>query len=400
MLNARKKMRARTLNQVSPFMLFKLFFYLKDLYSPFNVFRYVSFRTIAALVTALAISLLLYPWFIRTLRKRQIGEVVRDNAQGPEHSEKAGTPTMGGVMIIFSLITSTLLWADISNPYVLVVLSMTVGFSIIGFIDDAMKLTKRNKDGLSGKIRLLAEFGLTGVLFYIVMTHPAFGYDMSFYFPFVSTDASSGIMLPLLVYLPFACFLVVGTGNSVNFTDGLDGLAIGPVIIAAATLLFLAYGSATVLRYEEIVDGRTILHTFDVAKYLRIPSVPGVQELSVFCAAIMGAGIGFLWYNAPPAQVFMGDVGSLGLGGALGTMAVLTKHELLSAIIFGLFLLEAISVIAQTTSYKLTGKRIFRMAPIHHHYEKKGWKETKIVVRFWIVAAILALFALASLKVR
>lgn len=380
-------------------MLFKLFFLLKDSFGPFNIFRYVSFRIIAALITSLVICLWLYPWFIRKLQMRQIGEVVRDSAVGPDHAQKAGTPTMGGVLIVFSVVVSTLLWADISNPHVLLVLFMTVGFAIVGFIDDALKLTKRNKGGLSGKVRLAIEFGLTGTLFYFLMTHPAFGYNDILYLPFVSTEKLS-LALPLFLYIPFAMFLVVGTGNSVNLTDGLDGLAIGPVVIAAATFLILAYGSATVLRYEEVVNGVQVVHTFDVAKYLMIPKVPGVQELAVFCATIIGAGIGFLWYNAFPAQVFMGDVGSLSLGGALGTMAVITKHELLSAIIFGLFLLEAVSVITQTTSYKLTGKRVFRMAPIHHHFEKKGWHEGKIVVRFWIISALLALVALASLKIR
>ena len=378
-------------------MLFKLFFLLKDEYSPFNLFRYVSFRMIAALITSLLICLVLYPWFIRKLQLRQIGEVVRTD--GPDHASKAGTPTMGGVLMLLSVVISTLLWADISNPYVVLVLIVTVGFGVVGFIDDALKLTKRNKAGLSGKIRLTVEFGLTGALMYALLTHSAFGFSQELFLPFVSTQKWS-VTLPLLLYIPFGMFLIVGTGNSVNLTDGLDGLAIGPVIIAAATFLILAYGSATVLRYEEVVAGVKVVHAFDVAKYLMIPKVPGIQELSIFCATIIGAGIGFLWYNAFPAQVFMGDVGSLSLGGALGAMAVVTKHELLSAIIFGLFLLEAISVITQTTSYKLTGKRVFRMAPIHHHYEKKGWHEGKIVVRFWIIAAMLSLIALASLKIR
>lgn len=380
-------------------MLFKLFFLLKDDFSPFNLFRYVSFRVIAALITSLVICLVLYPWFIRKLQLRQIGEVVRSSTSGPDHASKAGTPTMGGVLMLLSVVVSTLLWADISNPYVVLVLGVTVGFGVIGFIDDAIKLTKRNKAGLSGKIRLAAEFGITGLAMYMLLTHPSFGYTQEFYLPFVSIEKWS-IAMPLFIYIPFGMFLMVGTGNSVNFTDGLDGLAVGPVVIAAATFLILAYGSATVLRYEEVTAAGTVVHAFDVAKYLMIPKVPGVQELAIFCATIIGAGVGFLWYNAFPAQVFMGDVGSLSLGGALGAMAVVTKHELLSAIIFGLFLLETVSVITQTTSFKLTGKRVFRMAPIHHHYEKKGWHEGKIVVRFWIIAAMLSLVALASLKIR
>lgn len=380
-------------------MLFKLFFALKDVYGPFNLFRYVSFRVIAALITSLLICLFLYPWFIRKLQERQIGQVIRK--EGPEsHYSKAGTPTMGGVLMLLSVVVTTLLWADLSNAYVGLILVMTVGFGVVGFIDDAMKLREKNTAGLSGKIRLAVEFGLSGILMYFLLTHDAFGYTNELYLPFVSTEKFS-LPLPLLVYIPFMCVAIVGTGNSVNLTDGLDGLAIGPVIIAAGTFLILAYSSATVLSYEEVTQsGEVVTRSFDVARYLRIPQIPGIQELAIFCAAIIGAGLGFLWYNMFPAQVFMGDVGSLSLGAALGTMAVLTKHELLSLIIFGLFVVEALSVIIQTTSYKLTGKRVFRMAPIHHHYEKKNWPETKIVVRFWVISMMLALIALASLKVR
>lgn len=379
-------------------MLFELFFMLKDDFSPFNLFRYVSFRVVAALVTSLLISLSLYPWFIRKLQERQIGQIIRDD--GPEsHYSKAGTPTMGGVLIVLSVVVSTLLWSDLSNLYVGVLLLITVGFGFVGFVDDSMKLREGNTAGLSGKVRLLIEFGLAGVLMYFLLTHPSFHYDTQLYLPFVSTERFS-MHLPIWVYLPFMCIAIVGTGNAVNLTDGLDGLAIGPVIVAAGTFLILAYGSATVLSYTEFVDGQAVRHTFDVAQYLKIPRVPGVQELAIFCAAIIGAGLGFLWYNTFPALVFMGDVGSLALGGALGTMAVVTKHELLSLIIFGLFVLEASSVIIQTTSFKLTGKRVFRMAPIHHHFEKMDLPETRIVVRFWVVSFLLALLALASLKIR
>jgi len=379
-------------------MLFELFFMLKDSFSPFNLFRYVSFRVIASMVTSLMVCLLLYPWFIRKLQERQIGQVIR--AEGPEsHYSKAGTPTMGGVLIVLSVVVSTLLWADLSNPYVGMLLIITVGFGVVGFIDDSMKLRGKSSAGLSGKIRLLIEFGLSGVMMYFLLTHDAFQYDTQLYLPFVSTEKFS-MHLPLYVYIPFMCIAIVGTGNAVNLTDGLDGLAIGPVIVAAGTFLALAYGSATVLSYEEVVQGQKVIHQFDVARYLMIPKVPGVQELAIFCAAIIGAGLGFLWYNTFPALVFMGDVGSLALGGALGTMAVVTKHELLSLIIFGLFVVEASSVIIQTTSYKLTGKRVFRMAPIHHHFEKLDWPETRIVVRFWVISFLLALLALASLKIR
>ena len=379
-------------------MLFKLFFMLKDTFGPFNLFRYVSFRVIAALVTSLFICLFLYPWFIRKLQERQIGQVIRE--EGPEsHYSKAGTPTMGGVLILLSVVVSTLLWADLSNPFVGLILVITVGFGVVGFIDDAMKLRGKNTAGLSGKVRLLIEFGLSGVMMYFLLTHEAFGYSSELYFPFVSTEKFS-LTLPILVYIPFMTVAIVGTGNAVNFTDGLDGLAIGPVIIAAGTFLILAYSSATILSYDEVIQGEVVTRSFDVAKYLMIPQIPGVQELAIFCAAIIGAGLGFLWYNMFPAQVFMGDVGSLPLGGALGTMAVLTKHEILSVIIFGLFVTEALSVIIQTVSFKLTGKRVFRMAPIHHHYEKKNWPETRIVIRFWVIAMMLALIALASLKIR
>lgn len=388
-------------------MLFELFFQLKDEFGALNVFRYVSFRVIAAAITSLLFTLFLYPWFIRRLQTQQIGQVIRDD--GPEsHFDKAGTPTMGGVLILVAVVTSTLLWSDLSNHYVWAILTVTAGFGIIGFIDDFMKIRGQNTAGLSGKIRLLLEFALVGVTLVFVYWEAAFAqagllsgflHETSLYFPFVSVERFS-LSLPLWCYVPFAMFVVVGTGNSVNLTDGLDGLAIGPVIMGAATLGVLAYGSATILQYDAVVDGQAVTYYFDVARYLMIPRVPGVQELAIFCAAVIGGGIGFLWYNTFPAQIFMGDVGSLSLGGALGMLAIVTKHEFLSAIIFGLFLVEAVSVIAQTTSYKLTGKRVFKMAPIHHHFEMKGWPEPKIIVRFWIVSFLLCLIALASLKLR
>jgi phospho-N-acetylmuramoyl-pentapeptide-transferase len=379
-------------------MLFELFFWLKDDITVFNVFRYVSFRVVAALLTALLISFLLYPWFIRKLQRQQIGQIIRQ--EGPQsHFSKAGTPTMGGVLMLFAVVISTLLWADLKNPYVGMILAMTVLFAVVGFFDDYMKLRGRSSAGLSGKSRLAVEFGIALVLMLAMFLSDAFSYSTELYLPFVSTERFS-LTLPLWVYVPFAMFVIVGTANAVNLTDGLDGLAIGPVIIAAGTFLILAWGTATVLHYEEIVEGVRVVHKFDVASYLMIPKVDGVQELAVFCATIIGAGVGFLWYNTFPAQVFMGDVGSLSLGGALGTLAVVTKHELLATIIFGLFFVEALSVITQVISFKLTGKRIFKMAPIHHHFEMKGWPEPKIIVRFWILAIMLSLIALASLKLR
>ncbi len=388
-------------------MLFELLFYLRDTFGPLNVFRYVSFRVIAALLTALGITLLFYPWFIRRLQKQQIGQVIRDD--GPEsHFDKAGTPTMGGVLMLFAVVTSTILWSSLTNRYVWAILAVTIGFGVVGFIDDFMKLKGKSSAGLSGKIRLLIEFAIGGVVLGFLYYENAFGvqgllqgltYTVDVYLPFVSIEKFT-LPLPLWLYIPFGMFLMVGTGNAVNLTDGLDGLAIGPVVAAAATLGILAYASATVLSYETMVAGEPVVHSFDVARYLMIPRVPGVQELAIFCASIIGAGVGFLWYNTFPAQIFMGDVGSLSLGGALGALAVFTRHELLSAIIFGLFLIEAVSVITQTVSYKTTGKRIFKMAPIHHHFEMKGWPEPKIIVRFWIFSFFLCLVALASLKLR
>lgn len=387
-------------------MLFEILFWLRDTFGFLNVFRYVSFRVIAALLTALGMTILLYPWFIRRLQTQQIGQVIRDD--GPEsHFSKAGTPTMGGVLMLFAVVMSTILWSSLTNMYVWAILMVTIGFGVVGFVDDYFKLKGNNTAGLSGKARLLIEFAIgTLVLVFLfwadgfsngLMAGLTFTTDM--YLPFVSTEKVM-LHIPLWAYIPFALIIMVGTGNAVNLTDGLDGLAIGPVIAAAATLLVLAYSSATILSYATEVNGQMVTASFDVAEYLMIPKVPGVQELAIFCASIIGAGIGFLWYNTFPAQIFMGDVGSLSLGGALGALAVFTKHELLSAIIFGLFLVEAISVITQTVSYKTTGKRVFKMAPIHHHYEMKGWPEPKIIVRFWIISFFLCLVALASLKLR
>lgn len=379
-------------------MLFHLFFYLREQIGAFNVFRYVSFRIVAAMLTALLISFVLYPWFIKRLQAQQIGQVVRDD--GPEsHFSKRGTPTMGGSLILFALVIPTMLWTDLTNPYVWVVLAITVGYGVVGFIDDYLKIEGKNSKGLRGKYKLLIQFGMCFAVLAFLFGYSDLGYTTDFYLPFVST-AKATFSLPWWIYIPFAAIVIVGTSNAVNLTDGLDGLAIGPVIVAAGTFLILAYAVATDLAYVDVVDGVRTVHRFDIAAYLGIPKVEGVEELAIFCGAIIGAGVGFLWYNTFPAQIFMGDVGSLSLGGALGTMAVVTKNELLSMIIFGIFLLEAISVITQTTSFKLTGKRVFRMAPIHHHFELKGWKEPQIVVRFWIIAIMLALIALASLKLR
>jgi len=379
-------------------MLFELFFQLKEYFSPLNVFRYVSFRVLMSMGTGLVICLALYPWFIRKLETGEVGQVVQQD--GPEsHFDKEGTPTMGGVLILFSVVVSTLLWADLTNPYIGVILAITVLFAVVGFLDDYWTVREQSNSGLSGKMRLGIEFAIALGAMLLMFYSEAFAYSSELYLPFVKKTLFSP-ELPLWLYVPFALIVIVGTANAVNLTDGLDGLAIGPVIVAAGTFLILAYSAGTVLHFERMVAGTIRVVEFDLAEYLMIPKVEGAQELSIFCASIVGSGVGFLWYNTFPAQIFMGDVGSLSLGGALGGLAVVTKQELLSAIVFGIFLVEAVSVITQTVSYKLTGERVFEMAPIHHHFEMKGWPEPKIIVRFWIISIMLSLFALASLKLR
>lgn len=367
---------------------------LREYFPPLRVFRYVSFRVIAAMLTALAISFLLHPWFIRRLQSRQIGQVVRED--GPEsHFSKAGTPTMGGSLVLFSVVIPTVLWTELSNLYVWAALTVTVSFGVVGFIDDYMKLRFKNTKGLSGRYKLLFQFTISALVL-VALFREQTGFSRTLYLPFVSPERFS-MELPLWAFIPFAVIVIAGFSNAVNLTDGLDGLAIGPVIVAAGTFLIIAYATGSTL-YLPLEDGT--FHQFILADYLKIPHVDGVSELAIFAAAIIGAGVGFLWFNTFPAQVFMGDVGSLALGGAVGMLIVLTKSEFISLIICGLFVVEALSVIVQTTSYKLTGKRVFRMAPIHHHFEKLGWQEPKIVVRFWIISVMLALVGLASLKLR
>lgn len=377
-------------------MLFYLYEY-REYFAPLNVFRYLSFRIVMAVITALLMSLL-YPAFIRKLLERQVGQVIRDD--GPQtHLKKRGTPTMGGSLILLSVIVSTLLWADFNNHYIWLALSVTALFGGIGFIDDFLKIRQKGSRGLPGRYKLLLQFSIMAVVMWVLFNDTSLGYSTEVFFPFVAVDRFSLVLHPIL-YGVFGAILVVGTSNAVNLTDGLDGLAIAPIAVAAGTFLILCYIAGSVFQFPVEVDGRQIFATFDVAKYLKIPSIIGVAELAVLCGAILGSGIGFLWFNSYPAQVFMGDLGSLSLGGALGMLALLSKNELLSAIICGLFLLEAVSVITQTTSFKLTGKRVFKMAPIHHHFELKGWAEPKVIVRFWIVSVLLALVALASLKLR
>lgn len=346
----------------------------------FNLFRYITFRAGGAFLTALIFGFLFGRPLINVLRKRQgKGQPIRSD--GPEgHFVKAGTPTMGGLLIIGALVTSTLLWARLDNPFVWMVLFVTISYAAIGFADDYAKVTKQNTAGVSGRIRLLLGFVIAGLAgWWAAVYHPdALSYQLAFPI-FKDTLLNLGYL-----FVPFAIIVIVGAANAVNLTDGLDGLAIMPVMIATSALGVIAYAVGRV----------------DFTEYLDVHYVPGTGEILVFAAGVVGGGLGFLWYNAPPAAVFMGDTGSLALGGALGAIAVATKHEIVLAIVGGLFVVEALSVIIQVLYFKRTGKRVFLMAPIHHHYEKKGWAEPQIVIRFWIISLILAIVGLATLKVR
>ena len=346
----------------------------------FNLFRYITFRSGGAFMTALVFGFIFGRPLINVLRKRQgKGQPIRTD--GPEgHITKSGTPTMGGLLIVGALMTSSLLWARLDNAYVWMVLFVTLAFGLIGFWDDYSKVSKQNTKGVPGKVRLLLGFAIAGVAAYwAALNHPAeLQYQLALPF-FKDLLVNLGVF-----FIPFAMFVVVGAANAVNLTDGLDGLAIMPVMIAAGALGIIAYAVGRV----------------DFTEYLEVHYVPGSGEILVFVAGLVGGGLGFLWYNAPPAAVFMGDTGSLALGGALGAIAVVTKHEIVLGIVGGLFVVEALSVIIQVIYFKRTGKRVFLMAPIHHHYEKKGWAEPTIVIRFWIIALILAMIGLATLKVR
>jgi len=358
-------------------MIYKLLFGLHEMSSAFNVFRYITFRAVLGMLTALLLALFLGPRLITALRKLKLGQSIRDD--GPQsHLAKAGTPTMGGLLILLSLGVAVVAWGDPATPSVWIVLGVTLGFGAVGFADDYLKVSKRNSKGLSARAKFtaLVLVALAGCIALWALP----GFDTRLAVPFFKDLRPD--LGPL--YIPFAVLVVVGAGNAVNLTDGLDGLAIGPVITASLTYLIFAY-----------VSGHA-----RIAEYLQIPNVIGAGELSVFCAAVAGAALGFLWYNAYPAQVFMGDVGSLALGGALGMVAVVTKFEMVLAVVGGVFVLETLSVILQVASFKTRGKRIFRMAPIHHHFELKGWAEPKIIVRFWIVSIILALVGLTTLKLR
>ena len=352
-----------------------------DQISVFNVFRYLTFRTAGAIITALLMVFLFGPAIIRSLRSRQgKGQPIREDGPQSHLLTKKGTPTMGGLMILTGLLIATLLWANLSNPYVWIVLFVTLGFGLIGFYDDYLKVSRSSHAGFSGRLRLSIEALIAGMACFAVAELGEGTFSTSVTFPFFKD-----ILLDLgWFFVPFGLFVIVGAGNAVNLTDGLDGLAIVPVMIASATFGLISY-----------LSGNEIF-----ADYLQIHYVPGAGELLIISGAMVGAGLGFLWFNAPPAAIFMGDTGSLALGGMLGAISVATKHELVLAIVGGLFVLEAVSVIIQVASFKLTGRRVFRMAPIHHHFEHKGWTEAQVVIRFWIIAVVLALIGLATLKLR
>jgi len=365
---------------------------LGDDVSWLRVFRYPSTRILAAAITSLLMSFALGPWFIERLRSKQYGQQIRDD--GPEsHQKKAGTPTMGGSLILFCLVVSTLLWCDLENRLVLLALAVTVAFGAIGFADDYAKVTKKNTKGVSGKLRLLLEFAIAGAAMAYFFYSDMLPADIRLHVQLPFTNFyEGGLTIPAWLYVAFGAFIVVGTANAVNLTDGLDGLAIGPTIINAGTFLILAYIAGVETTVVAGGGEQTI------AQYLHVAFIPGATELAIFCASLFGASVGFLWYNTYPAQVFMGDVGSLSLGGAIGMLAVLTKNEVVLALVGGLFVIEALSVIIQVGSFKMRGKRVFKMAPIHHHYELKGWEEPKIIVRFWLISILLAMMALGTLK--
>jgi phospho-N-acetylmuramoyl-pentapeptide-transferase len=346
-------------------------------YSFFNVFRYITFRTIYAAITALLLCFVIGPWLIRELGTHQIGQVIRRD--GPEsHLAKEGTPTMGGLLIVLAMVIPTLLWANLGNPYIWIAVLVTVGFGAIGFVDDYKKVIRKDSKGLSPRKKLLFQFALAAIAATLIYLDIGIQPKVSIPF-FKKLNPSLG---PL--YIPFIILVIVGASNAVNLTDGLDGLAIGPSIISAGTYMLFAYLAGHI----------------KIANYLQIPYVPGAGELTIFCGAMAGAGIGFLWYNTYPASVFMGDTGSLAIGAALGVVAIMVKQEIVLALVGGVFVMEALSVILQVYSYKTTRKRIFRMAPVHHHFELKGWAEPKIIVRFWIISIILALLAISTLKIR
>ena len=362
-------------------MLYNWLYPLAEQISLFNLFKYITFRSAAAALTALLITFAIGPACIRWLKaKQKEGQPIREDGPESHLVTKKGTPTMGGIMVLFSVVTSTLLWADISNRYIWAVLLVLVGYGVIGGMDDYLKLTKRNTKGLSGKSKLVLQSALA--VFAVLWVQDGVPAEL---YSHLALPFFKDVLLDLgYFFIPFAVIVIVGASNAVNLTDGLDGLAIGPIMIAAACFGLISY-----------LVGNQVF-----ANYLQLHHIAESGELAVFCSALVGAGLGFLWYNAPPARVFMGDTGSLAMGGAIGVISVIVKHELVLAIIGGLFVMEAVSVILQVASFKLTGKRIFRMAPIHHHFEKMGWSEPTVVIRFWIIAIVFALIGLSTLKLR
>ncbi len=362
-------------------MLYHLLYPLRDVIAGFNVFRYITFRSAFAALTALMISFILGPWLIERMRRIKLGQFIRE--EGPKsHQQKAGTPTMGGILINVAILIPTILWADILNPYIWIILFVTFAYGAIGFLDDYRKLVKKRNLGLTPRQKFGMQFAVALLAALAIAYLPSIhnNYSTALTFPFIKNFA---LNLGFL-YIPFIMVVIVGASNAVNLTDGLDGLAIGSTLVAAVTYTILTYAAGH----------------FRIADYLRIAWVPQTSELAVFCGAMVGASLGFLWFNAHPAEIFMGDVGSLALGGAIGCLAVMIKQELLLVLVGGLFVVEALSVILQVASFKLTGRRIFKMSPIHHHFELSGWRETKVVVRFWIIAIIFAMISLATLKLR
>jgi phospho-N-acetylmuramoyl-pentapeptide-transferase len=362
-------------------MLYHLLFPLADDFVFFNVFRYLTFRSGGAILTALLLSFCIGPAMIAWLKQKQNeGQPIREDGPESHKKSKKGTPTMGGLMMLFSMGLATLLWADLSNAYIWIILLVTFGYGFIGFLDDFLKVTKRNSKGLAGKKKLLGQAIIALIAAFWIRSIAPGGLETELALPFFKT-----LLIDLgWFYIPFTMVVMMGASNAVNLTDGLDGLAIVPIMIAASCFALISY-----------VVGNAVY-----AQYLQLHAIPGAGELAVLCASILGAGLGFLWYNAPPAKIFMGDTGSLAFGGTLGAVSVITKHEIVFAVIGGLFVMEAVSVIIQVYYFKATGKRFFGMAPIHHHFEKKGWSESTIVIRFWIIAVIFALIGLSTLKLR
>ena len=361
-------------------MLYSLLTSLTENYSFLNVFKYITFRTGLSVVTSFIIVFIIGEPLIKIFQKNQISGPIRQDGPIDHIIKKSGTPTMGGLIIILGIFLGTFLWADLSNIYILTVIFVSIGLGFLGFVDDLLKIKLKNSRGLNSKLKLFGQIIVSLIAIYILFRHSDHQFLNNLYFPFFKN-----LILPMgIFFIPFALFVIVGSSNAVNLTDGLDGLATVPVMLVALSYTLISY-----------VVGNTIF-----AEYLKIPYVQNAGELSIFCGAIFGSCLGFLWYNAPPAKIFMGDTGSLSLGGSLAAVAIIVKHEIVLAIIGGLFVLETISVIIQVLSFKLTGKRVFMMAPIHHHFEKKGWPESTIVIRFWIIAIILALIGLATLKLR